>query len=274
MALTLTPVATESIGLDEFVETVERELETDDIDALCALAPAFRRLLNNPRVIADFVERELRRWRDLDGGTEYVSHTLVMVRRPRFLIRANVWAPPQPGRPVPRPEDLGYGYLTPHDHNFAFMTGGYHGPGYMTFLYEYDGDAVEGTPHERVDLRPLETTTLPKGKIMVYRPSRDIHYQAVPDAYTISLNLIVPGRYIERPQYLFDLATQSIARRLDERGAFGISLCELASHVGDDETVQLLADVAERSNRPDVRAAAARSLHRLHRRKESYHAQL
>lgn len=263
MALTLAPQVSGSIGLDEFVETVERELQTDDVDALCALASPFARLLNNRRVITDVVDAELRAWRDLDLGSEYLSHTLVMIRRPRFLVRANIWGPPDAGRPAPRPEDPGYGYLIPHDHNFAFMTGGYYGPGYTTFLYEYDYDAIPGEVLDPVELRPLETTTLPQGKIMVYRPSQDVHYQELPREYSISLNLIVPGRYTERAQYLFDLESRTVSARIDGRGDYGISLCDLASHVGDDETAQLLADVAERADRPRIRAAAARSLDAL-----------
>ena len=158
LAITLTPNTIGSIDLDTFVEAVERELQTDDVDALCAVAPAFSQLLNNRRVITDFVEAELRGWRGLDGGSEYVGPTLVMVRRPRFMVRANIWVAPDPKRPAPKPEDPGFGYLIPHDHNFAFMTGGYYGPGYTTFLYEYEPSRVKGEIREHVPLHYLETT--------------------------------------------------------------------------------------------------------------------
>jgi hypothetical protein len=100
--------------------------------------------------------------------------------------------------------------LYPHDHNFAFLTGGYHGPGYTTILFEYDEAQVVGLPGEPVAIRPCGRAALPRGAMMLYEPSRDIHYQEHPAELSISINVVVPGQYQEHDQFLFDIERQRI----------------------------------------------------------------
>jgi hypothetical protein len=260
MTLTLTSDATDSIDLATFVEHLEHELDVSDIDGLIAAAPAFKRLLNNPRVLTDFIEAELRGWRDERDDHDYVGRTFIMIERPKFLVRANIWVAPDPDKPLPRPDEPGFGYLIPHDHNFAFLTGGYFGPGYTTNLFEYDYERVSGQEGEHVELRPLGQDTLPLGKMVLYHPSSDVHYQDHPAALSVSLNVVVPGPWLQRLQYLFDVESQTVQTVLNPAGARGATVCELATALGDGRTAALLADVAEASPNPRVRGAATRAL--------------
>jgi hypothetical protein len=250
----------EPIELDAFVEHLERDLHVVDADSLAAAAPAFGRLINNPRLLHRFIESELAGWRSGRSDHEYVNHTLVLVRRPAFMIRANVWVAPDPQKPPPNKDDLSFGYLYPHDHNFAFLTGGYHGPGYTTFLFEYDHDAVAGYPGEHVELTPRGRAGLPRGAVMLYRPSQDIHYQEHPTALSISINVIVSADYTERAQFLFDVESQTVDRVLAPATAAATTLCELAAEIGDGRIEELLADVASHASAARVRVAAAAAL--------------
>lgn len=260
MTLALQPHATGTIGLADFVDYLERDLEVSDVDGLIAAAPAFRQLLNNRRFLSDFIEDELLHWRAGHTEHEYAGSTIVIARRPRFFLRANIWPALDPRSPPPRPDDPGFEYLHPHDHNFALLTGGYWGPGYETAHYEYDADAVVGEPGERVELREFGRSALPVGAITLYYPSRDIHRQELPAELSISINVVISHPYTSRPQFLFDVPNQRIARVIAPPSVCGTTICDLAAHVGGEETAELLRDVARGSTDPRIRAAAARSL--------------
>jgi hypothetical protein len=260
MTLALGSDATDTLSLDAFVAHLEHDLGVKDQTDLVRAAPAFKCLLNNDRLLADFIAAELTGWRSGRSDHEYVGHTLVLARRPAFMVRANVWVAPDPRKPAPTAQDPGFGYLTPHDHNFAFLTGAYHGPGYETVLFEYDPDAVVGVPGERVELRPCGRRAFPRGAMMLYEASRDVHYQEHPAALSITLNVVVTGRYTERAQFLFDVPSGTISAALAPASTRGTTLCELAAAVGDGDTAELLLDVARQAENPRVRIAAAQAL--------------
>jgi hypothetical protein len=263
VSLALSSDATGTLALDAFVEHLERDLGLSDCDDLVDAAPAFKCLLNNDRLIADFIAAELRNWRAGRADHEYVGHTFVLARRPAFLVRANAWVAPDPRKPAPTAQDPGFGYLIPHDHNFAFLTGAYSGPGYETVLFEYDPETVVGFAGERVELRPRGRRAFPPGSMMLYEASRDVHYQEHPAALSITLNVVVTGRYTERAQYLFDLPGGTIATALTPGSVRGTTLCDLAAAVGNGDTAELLADVARAAENPRVRVAAAHALRAL-----------
>ncbi len=260
MTLALQPEVTGTIGLAEFVDYLERDLRLTDVDGLIAAAPAFRRLLNNRRFLGDFIEEELRHWRAGHTDHDYAGSTIVIARRPRFVLRANLWPALDPRKPPPRPSDPGFEYLYPHDHNFALLTGGYWGPGYETVHYEYDADAVEGVSGEPVELRELGRSSLPTGAIRLYYPSRDIHRQELPAELSISINVVISSPYSRRPQFLFDVPNGRISHVIAPASAHGTTLCDMAAHIGDDETAGLLDNVVRRVADPLVRAAAVRAL--------------
>ena len=260
MTLVLESAATGTIGLNDFLEHLEHDLDVRDAESLAEAAPAFKRLLNNRRMLRDFIDAELHNWRAGKTDHEYFSHTIVLARRQHFFVRANIWIAPDPARPLPTRHDPGFGYLYPHDHNFAFLTGGYHGSGYSTVLFDYDTERVTGVPGEHVEIRPRGRATLPQGAMMLYEPSRDIHYQEHPAELSISLNVVVPGTYTSRAQFLFDVERDRIDVALTPSTERGTTLCAIAAEIGDDETRGLLSDLLRSDADPRVRAAAAAAL--------------
>ncbi len=264
MAITLEAPSNDVISLDEYVDYIERHVDLDDMDSVCASAPMFRALLNNRSLIRDFVDRELRRWREYQPGNPYVGQTLIFVDRPEYTIRANMWAPFER---VQRLSEAAFGtYAIAHDHNFSFMTGGYSGSGYATSIYEYDGRAIEGKEDEAVELRFLEDTTLPQGKIMVYRAAQDVHLQKPAEAFSVSLNLLINAESRRRPQYYFDLERSRIRGSSYAEKGEAIALCELAEHVGNERTANLLADLSRAAQDPFVKKSARSSFERLQAR--------
>ena len=152
-------------------------------------------------------------------------------------------------------------YDVPHDHSFPFLTIGYFGPGYETTIYEYDPKSVTGKIGEKVDLRFLETTTLPTGKMMLYRMSRDIDSQNYPTSLSISLYLLLaPPETNQREQFLFDLESSRIAQYARNSASTRLTMCRIARHIGDARTASLLDELSRKHGSPRVRLAAAESL--------------
>jgi hypothetical protein len=125
------------------------------------------------------------------------------------------------------------------------MTGGYYGSGYETVIYEYDHQNVVGLDGEKVDLRFLERTALPKGKIMFYRASKDIHAQEHPREFSISVNLLVvnPQESL-KTQYQFDFDLGVVSKPIANTAAAQAMICCAAGHLGSGETIALLDDLS------------------------------
>jgi hypothetical protein len=256
MALTIDAANKDALSIEEFVDFVGRSIDVRDFDSLCSCAPAFKALINNRSLISDLIERELRSWRDFQSGNSYVGTTLILARTPEFFIRANVWLPDTP-RSRTHGDSVIYG-LT-HDHNFTFMTGGYLGSGYTTEIFERDSEE-SALPGQRVKLDFLERTTLPAGKIMVYRALRDVHRQSRPEELSVSINLVVPTHTRTRPQYFFDLERCEVLRSEYPEHGRALALFRLAACAGDTRTFELLGDIATGAADAQVRARAYEAL--------------
>ncbi|GAB2573247.1 hypothetical protein GCM10027066_15640 [Dyella jejuensis] len=145
-----------------------------------------------------------------------------------------------------------------HNHSFDFVTCGYFGPGYTTRILEVDPDLITGDLDEFVELNFLEETTLPIGKVMIYRAYRDVHTQFPPPELSISLNLMcLNGHDLNAEQYFFNEQTGRIIgypkEGLVSRRA---KLVELASLIGNDETFEILIDIAVKDNNIRTRREA------------------
>lgn len=262
MALTLTSDIQESVTLDEYIDYVAREVDVNDEASVIASAPMLQALANNRHFVAECLTDEIRSWQAFQLTNKYSAPTLVLANRGRFGIRANMWEPPAPTPELREYQKALYYYDIPHDHNFSFLTVGYVGPGYKTVIYERDPHAVIGIPGQKIELRFLEHTTLPQGKVMYYRASRDIHRQAPPEAFSLSLNLLVSDPIPHRQdQYFFDLENGTV---LDVGNAGStasrVLACRLARYVGDGRTAEALELVAAVHPTPRVRATALESL--------------
>ena len=264
MALTLPTTTDKQVSLEEYFEFVKRHCDPLDDASLCASAPMLLALANNRTFMAERLTKELLAWRDFQPGNNYTSQTFTFASHGPFMVRANIWEP-RAATTAPNAQDWHddlFVYDLAHDHNFKFLTVGYHGAGYATKLYEVDPEAVTGREGERVPLEYKETTTLPKGKVMFYRAYRDVHAQAQPAELSVSLNLLVSnttGDYVD--QHFFDLETSTMTAcpRTNSNGVRNL-LCRLAQHVGDERTVSALEEVSASHPAQRVRVAALEAL--------------
>lgn len=134
--------------------------------------------------------------------------------RGSMFLRANIW--PSERDPCFKASGAAsFVYGLPHDHNFSFLTSGYHGPGYRIDYYEYEYDKVVDHPGEPVGLTLVERSALHEGKLMLYRAHRDVHAQLPPEALSVSLNVIhVDPAQMWFDQYGFDLERAEVTRVL------------------------------------------------------------
>jgi hypothetical protein len=250
------------ISLEEFAD----ELRAYDVmteDGIVAAADLFAALNANKTVLVDHIVRMLRDLRDDDRVNDYTGQTFLLLNGPNYYIRANAWLPPSytPLKALSESDQFFYGL--PHDHNFTFMTAGHVGAGYRTTVYEYDGIGTTYNVGDRADVRYLEDTMLPEGKVMVFRASRDIHIQWAPDEFSISLNLMTVNRTeLARTQRVFDTDCATVKGHPRGNEASRQRFFALVPALADDRTEALLHDLLT-SAHPGVRANAQGALDAL-----------
>jgi hypothetical protein len=264
MALTLETHTTKSLSLDEYIDHVATTVEVEDTDSVLASAEALRALANNRRFLTERLNQEIRQWRSFQTSNAYTPQTLMLGGGRGWFIRANVWTPLSEAPVLRDWERSMYVHLRPHDHNFSFMTVGYFGNGYKTSIYEYDPEGLIGIAGERVNLRFLEDTSLPQGKVMFYRASRDVHGQAPPEDFSISLNLMLcQERTLLEDQYYFDVEQNRVEAIVRNGGVGRLMMCHIARHIGDGTTTNLLEELVVRHPSARVRAVSTESLAEL-----------
>ena len=256
-------IATEAdapIELGDLVEALESGgFDPDDEDSLIDYSEALRGLSNNRRFLGDLVIEELKQGcMRQRTGSQYNPQAIVLHGSSRrFVLRANFW-PAAHDNVVVNSGTSPFFYGLPHDHNFSFLTVGYHGPGYWSDYYEYDYADTIGVPGEPVDLRFVERTRLDPGKVMLYRKHRDVHSQLPPDALSISLNILALSAASEFcDQYRFDIQRGEVGRILNPSSLE--SLVMLAAHLGGDNGRDLVDDFAASHPSERIRFAAVRA---------------
>lgn len=247
MALSFHPTDLEAIDLGDYVDAVKVAVSADDIDSVAATAPLLKRLANNRTFVVEHLNRQLKFW-PVNALPFYSVQSSILASDGPISVRMNIW--PTIDTDVRRRKIQAnvYSYFDAHDHNFTFMTVGYFGAGYSTRLYEYDHATVVGYPGEKVDIRFLEETSLPVGKVMLYRPSRDIHTQLPPSEFSMSLNLMVvdADRESLRDQYYFDIERSCISSYVESNSSKRVSQIEMMRFIGDDNSIDILWSLAQR----------------------------
>jgi hypothetical protein len=236
MAISWNLDTTDSIDFDEFLEYFKaqgKDLLNSDLDDSALM---MRRLVNNREFLTDRLNQQLTNLKTFQTANLYTPQVFLVHTESSFYIRANIWEPLKH-----RPGESVFFYDVPHDHNFTFLTAGYYGSGYRTRIYDYDHAKVIGYVGEPVELRFLEETTLPHGKVMLFRESIDIHTQMPPADLSISINVM--KRYGQHPpdQYCFELARGEVLRKLDKLHS-GIVI-RLARALGNENTVDVLSNI-------------------------------
>lgn len=217
MARLIDPGSGDAITLDDLVDLLaEAKVDVRDEEAFASLGPALARLGRNRHFLGELALAELKqRCRGQVDGNAYGAQVLLL-RPPdgRFVLRANFW-PAAADRALRAGGRGAYFYDLPHDHNFPFLTVGYHGPGYWSDDYRYDVGAIDGVVGEPAGLRHVGRSRLDPGKVLLYRMRDDVHVQLPPDAFSVSLNIL--GYDAAQPwldQYRFDIRGNMIAQVL------------------------------------------------------------
>lgn len=181
-----------------------------------------------------------------------------------FYVRTVIWSPPLTKNPKSSIlQNEIYSYGNPHDHNFSLLTIGYKGEGYGTKIYEYDREKMIGYVGEHVPLTYLETTELLEGKIIYFRPLKDVHLQFPPREVSISLNLI--GEHIDhkmKAQFEFDIKNQKIMTLLQGNLVHKqIQPFEIIKHIeADAELIYLVSELALKHPVEYARSSAYKTL--------------
>lgn len=259
MAITIDLPATKRVrSLEAFIDHLEADIELTDPVGLAAGANAFLELSNDADLVATHFNRQIEHYFATGTMATNGPQSILLGKGTGFFLRANIWLPPKLTGPFASHEARLYSYGSTHDHNFSFMTVGHFGPGYTTDLYRYDPASVTGYEGELVDLEFVERTSLTQGRVMVYEEKRDAHTQHAPEAISISLNVMVVSERIQRlDQYFFDPHASRITgtprfATIHQRA----SIVELAGHVANSATIELLADLLERAPCRRVRESA------------------
>lgn len=257
MALTLHPDSGESISLAEAVSCGDFGTDECSLDQLVDNAWILKALTNNRNFLTKLIEDDIRRALAGEKTAIYSPQSISLGSARSVTFRANLWLIPTQDKARQDFESALYSYGLAHDHNFNFVTVGYHGSGYRTDIYEYDREKVIGYPGEKVDIRFLASTSLPQGKVMAFRSKRDIHTQRDPEEFSISINMMARDKAeAAHPQFCFDVDRGQLVRMLDNQVSGMISLIRTAKVLGNDETFDLMSDIAGAALPPFVRAAA------------------
>lgn len=269
MAITLNCKASDPISIEGYVDHILHNVDIKDVESLSEAAPQLKSLSNNKRIVIDIFNRNLENFISRKRTSQYNPQSFIIAshisKEKSFFVRGNIWSAISENNTVKALEERVFSYNIAHDHNFHFMTVGYYGPGYSTRIYEYDRAKVSGHIGEEVDLNFLEETTLPEGKVMLYRPGKDVHLQIPPKQMSISLNLMIGDAAQQScEQYFFDVDAKKIVGYPFLAAIFRrSSLIQLAAFFGDERTSELLQNIAISQPGARNRVTAIDSLIRL-----------
>lgn len=264
MALTINCNSDESIELADYLEFIGSNIDPDCLDSIADSAELLKKLSNNRTFVTETFNNQLK-YLPKNLLSFYSGQSAILGVNGEASVRLNIWPLLSTDPRRQKIECDRYSYYDAHDHNFTFMTVGYYGPGYSTRLFEYDPDNIIGYVGERVDIRFLEETTLPKGKVMLYRPSRDIHTQIPPIEFSLSLNLMFNQK--ERTslthQYYFDLKRGCISGYVESFSTKRVSCIEMLKLIGDENSIDILWDIVNKHPCDRTRLSAIETITHL-----------
>jgi len=249
MAISWNLETTESISFEELIDYLRSRDRTLFEDNLDEAAGYMRRIANNRLFLVEQINKDLKNLKTFQTHNLYTPQVFMLRMDKNFMVRAAMWEAPKG-----RVSDEMFFYEGAHDHNFSFLTVGYYGPGYRTRIYEYDHDDVIGYQGEPVKLEFLEETSLPFGKVILFRRGRDVHIQYPPQSLSISFNVLERLDEPRPDQYSFDIAAGTSLGKTDR--TFGLLIIQLAAALGAEESVDLLSEIMVSHASPRIRLAA------------------
>lgn len=106
-------------------------------------------------------------------------------------------------------------------------------------------DWRRAAPGDRLPLRFLEETDLPRGKVMYYRKHLDVHSQIPPPTDSASLDLMLDDdEDLERNQFYFDAASGRIIGRVENTVAKRLALLDFGHGLADERNLSVLRRIA------------------------------
>lgn len=262
MAFVIETEAAEPCSLDECQTALDREgFDPDSPGSVRHAAQWLARLAANRHFLGDLAIGELGRDCRRRGGQGYSPQVMMLGEpRPGWFMRANIW--PSAQEAVLRASgEAAFVYGLAHDHNFDFLTVGYHGPGYASDHYEVEPETMIGLVGEKVALRFKGRAVLKQGQVMHYRARRDVHCQFAPSSLSVSINLMhsaAAQRWTD--QYQYDLADQTISRVLTACTADSVAMLALA--LDPKGSRNDIAAIADQHRQPRLRWSAIQALAR------------
>jgi len=247
MPVTIESNINDEIELEELVEFLETEqVDTTDHEEMLELAPMLKKLGNNRHFLSRKITEELENYEGLQKNNNYSSQVFMLhgikTRKQNYFIRANMWPGQNDFLTQVNGGDVFF-YNKPHDHNFNFLTVGYHGPGYWSDYYEYDYHKTVGFIGEKVDLKFIERSKLDVGKLMLYRAHVDVHNQLPADDFSISLNIMEKSdRSPLTHQYAFNTDEGRITSLINRTPCR--SIFEALLSIGNDEQKDVIRHIA------------------------------
>jgi len=261
MALTFESKTKDQISYEEFLIKVTETIRKNDLSSLIDCAETLQMLANNETFLCEYLNAGLENYNTFQEDNRYNSDIFILHRTPLFFIRCVVWnGRSMETEQIRKQEDI-YHTLRAHDHNFSFLTVGYLNDGYLTDIWEYDNESVIGYIGEKVELRFLERTNLPKGKAMLYRASKDIHAQHPPAQQSVSLNIMFNDiETLNKEQYYFDVKNGTIDSHVSVSSSGRHLILEMAKIFGNLQTFELVENIANKHQSPHIRAKAFETL--------------
>lgn len=260
MALPIPTEAVDPCHLEECLAALDASgFVPDDPQSVTHAAHWLARLAANRDFLGALALGELKHACRRTGGQGYSPQVMMLgAARPGWFMRANIW--PSPEEAVLRESgEAAFVYGLAHDHNFDFLTVGYHGPGYRSDHYEVDPDNIVGIVGEHVALRRRGSSILKPGQVMHYRARRDVHCQHAPVSLSVSINLMHSAacqRWTD--QYQYDLTTCTIARVLTT--CTGDALARLAMALEPETARDVLDTIAAQHPVERLRWSAIQAL--------------
>lgn len=260
MAMRIATGPVDPCTLDDCMEALDRSgFDPDDAGSVAHAAHWLARLAANRDFLANIAIAELRQGCRRPGGQGYTPQVIMLGEaRPGWFLRANIW-PSRQEAVLRASGEAAFVYGLAHDHNFDFLTIGYHGPGYVSDHYEVDPESVTGVVGERVALHFKGRARLSQGMVMHYRARRDVHCQHPPESLSVSINLMHSApqqRWTD--QFRYDLETRTITHVLT--GCTGDTLARVALALDRDHARAALHEMADVHPQPRLRWSAIRAL--------------
>lgn len=259
MPLNLSCRVHDEITLEELVDFLfVNKIQPSDQESLASAAPMLSRLSNNRDFLAEMVCKELSDLKGLQSSNSYSAQVFMIYPPQRwgqpFFLRACFW-PALADQVVKTSGTDPFFYHKPHDHNFNFLTVGYHGPGYASDYYEYSYDSCDGVPGENVSLRFVENSNLERNKVLLHRAFLDVHNQLPAQSFSVSLNIMENSfRAAVMDQYAFDITTGKISGLLNRSSA--VALFNAAAGLGNEKALDALRTISKCHRLDRVRLAA------------------